>query len=375
MADLIILPVIALILINSKHIIFDKNYKDKQIRVYDDYLNQDRSTVLKGVCAISIVLLHLGSVTDSRVLPQVSAFAVSIFFFLSGYGLVCQYLRKGTNYLNGFLYKRVIKIVIPYLIAATLYSLYFYYAKLKYDYVFYGEYNFGIKGVLKAFLEHGYTIVINSWFVIVLLIVYIAFYFCFKYLKDIKDAICVLSSFVVLLTIVFFVLAQYRGWMTAYYMQTLSIICGLVFAYKKDKIDRLLNKYSLEICSVLVILSFSIALAFTYLKFNLAEIGGMFDTAQYIVMAPLIPVCVVIANSRFKIGCNNIWKFIGKISFEIYLIHGLFYYAFQMGPIVIKNDLLKALAVILSSVICAYFLNVIGNFVIKLLLKISVGKK
>lgn len=46
---------------------------------------------------------------------------VSIFFFISGWGTMYGYLKK-EDYLNGFVSRKITKILIPYLIAIILYS-------------------------------------------------------------------------------------------------------------------------------------------------------------------------------------------------------------------------------------------------------------
>ncbi|WP_259317952.1 acyltransferase family protein [Bacteroides stercoris] len=47
--------------------------------------------------------------------------SVSIFFFLSGYGLICSYNLKGEKYLKGFLIHRIGKVIIPLLTAYAIY--------------------------------------------------------------------------------------------------------------------------------------------------------------------------------------------------------------------------------------------------------------
>lgn len=46
--------------------------------------------------------------------------AVSVFLFFSGYGLMHSYLKKGTAYLDGFVQKRIGKIILPLLVAYFL---------------------------------------------------------------------------------------------------------------------------------------------------------------------------------------------------------------------------------------------------------------
>lgn len=52
---------------------------------------------------------------------QFGSLSVSIFFFLSGYGLICSYSLKGKKYLEGFCIHRISKIIIPLLTAYIIY--------------------------------------------------------------------------------------------------------------------------------------------------------------------------------------------------------------------------------------------------------------
>ncbi|MFK2380750.1 acyltransferase family protein [Bacteroides fragilis] len=52
---------------------------------------------------------------------QFGSLSVSIFFFLSGYGLMCSYSLKGKKYLEGFCIHRISKIIIPLLTAYIIY--------------------------------------------------------------------------------------------------------------------------------------------------------------------------------------------------------------------------------------------------------------
>ena len=51
MADLILIPVLALLFVGAKR--YDNGFNK-------DYLSKDNTLALKGACALSIVLLHIG---------------------------------------------------------------------------------------------------------------------------------------------------------------------------------------------------------------------------------------------------------------------------------------------------------------------------
>ena len=86
----------------------------------NDVLDKYNSNKIKGLLALLIIIHHLSIYIKDTILLKVftivGAIAVSAFFFYSGYGLMTSYLKK-ENYLKDFLNKRIMKIVIPYIIA------------------------------------------------------------------------------------------------------------------------------------------------------------------------------------------------------------------------------------------------------------------
>ena len=97
----------------------------------DEGFSKDATLPLRGVLALCIVLHHL-SLRLMYMIPEASFFNLSefikwgepidsVFFFMSGYGLIKSFLKKGTNYLDGFLTGRLSKIMIPYIICCVLY--------------------------------------------------------------------------------------------------------------------------------------------------------------------------------------------------------------------------------------------------------------
>lgn len=77
--------------------------------------SKENALVLKGVCAIEIVIGHMGIATGSIYLfpnRKSGILFVGIFFALSGYGLMYSVTNK-PGYLDNLLRKRLPKIVVP----------------------------------------------------------------------------------------------------------------------------------------------------------------------------------------------------------------------------------------------------------------------
>lgn len=74
-----------------------------------------------------ILLHHLNGVTALTYLKPfgvVGIAVVSLFFFVSGYGLLASFEKKGILYLESFFKKRVLPIVCTYIGALALYLLF-----------------------------------------------------------------------------------------------------------------------------------------------------------------------------------------------------------------------------------------------------------
>jgi peptidoglycan/LPS O-acetylase OafA/YrhL len=85
-----------------------------------------RTNMLRGVLALLIILHHLSSHLDIPALyyfHDMGSSVVSMFFFISGYGLIKSYKYKGELYLDGFLTKRLRKILPLYIIFSIFMSI------------------------------------------------------------------------------------------------------------------------------------------------------------------------------------------------------------------------------------------------------------
>uniref|UniRef100_UPI0025E189D8 acyltransferase family protein n=1 Tax=uncultured Streptococcus sp. TaxID=83427 RepID=UPI0025E189D8 len=92
-----------------------------------EYLNVKSTSGLRGFLAIGIIFHHLSQwVTSGDEFSNFSymgTYIVSIFFFLSGYGLYIQTKVK-PDYLTNFFRKRLLKILIPFVFISGIYLIY-----------------------------------------------------------------------------------------------------------------------------------------------------------------------------------------------------------------------------------------------------------
>lgn len=140
----------------------------------EDYLAPKQSKTVRGVAAIFILFHHLsfkicveGSIFYNCY-AYVGILCVAVFFFYSGYGLTIS-LRNKKNYMQGFIRKRFLTILVPYLMIAFIYWIWSAMNGNPYS----------IRYMLLSYLS-GYPFVENSWYVVVILFYYLVFYILVK---------------------------------------------------------------------------------------------------------------------------------------------------------------------------------------------------
>ena len=216
---------------------------------YEESWSLTQSNALRGVAALMIILHHMvqsitryGDIKKGPV-TEWNSFGIlftSIFFFFSGFGLYKSYKTK-ENYLEGFLTKRLPKIILPFLVTNIIYLL-----TVSID---------RISEVRHIFTSiFGFTLInTNAWFIVVLIILYVTFYFCFKKSKTESGAFAKLLIFTIIFVIMCLLLGHDNTsvnghWFMGewWYNTTLIFMMGLYFARFETKIKAFMKKWSRE---------------------------------------------------------------------------------------------------------------------------------
>lgn len=148
-----------------------------------DSLSFDAMTALKGMMALFVLFHHISQNPAFQQTNTISFFQwigflfVGVFFFSSGYGLYKSFCTK-PDYLNGFLRKRVLPLVCSYYVMVLIYTVYYIIVKPGFT---------APEWILKC----TGLVLINSqsWYVYVIVILYVLFYFVFKNEKMRKYAV------------------------------------------------------------------------------------------------------------------------------------------------------------------------------------------
>ncbi|MFL0251076.1 acyltransferase family protein [Clostridium neuense] len=266
-----------------------------------EFLSKPLTDCIKGLCITVIILHHIAlRIQPPKLMLPYTFFghlAVSIFFFLSGYGLTMSKLQKN-NYLNNFFSKRLTKVYLPFILvnAITLiFALSLFNSK------------FSLIQIL-LYLSGLNLIDSTQWFVISILLFYIVFYLCFKFLNaEAAPKVILIYSFVYFFTLILF---RFGEW---WYNTAFCFPIGVYIALNYDKFISFIKR-NYAFFSTLALICFAVTF----------YLGHFVPSVFSIILNTISSVCFVFVMLCFlfkvKITSKPLF-FIGGIAYEIYLIH------------------------------------------------------
>ena len=358
-------------------ILFAGSRAAKKGEFHEDAWTVGQSKAMQVFAALMIVLHHLAqTITDCTrvgkgpitIWNSFGLLFTSIFFFFSGFGLYKSYKTK-ENYLDGFLRRRLLRILIPFAITNILYLVTVSYSRVT-----------GVGDVITSLF--GFTLInSNAWFLVELVFLYIAFYICFKWSRSERGAIVKLSCFTLLMVIGALLLghdgSQVRGhWFMGewWYNTTFIFILGIVVAKHENSVKGFLMKGYKVLLPVLIVL-----LVGWYLleEFMLDQFGYYKEweghpgyTEKFISLPFQVILCALFVFLMLHVNLklrysNSVLRFLGGISFEIYLIHGMFRELLPGTPDSTMSDILYMALVYILSIIGAWLLAIVDNYLLK----------
>ena len=314
--------------------------------VNNDYLGVNSTNGLKGLLALGIVFHHLSqwvtTGTEFVNFKYMGTYIVSVFFFISGYGLYVQNNRK-EDYLDNFLSKRLSKILTPFIAISSIYLIYR---------------NINGQALTITFFvdlfKKGSTVIYNGWFVDIIILMYVFFYISFKIFSNGTVAILVNT----LLIVGYIILAIKLGYGFWWYNSSLPFVLGLLWAKNKKYIDGILNKYYFIILVCITGLLFiSHQYSFVLKKLHIVDSVSYGFAAN---IDNIIFIIFFILMARKIDFSNKYLLFLGKISFELYMIHGLVMSIFGKYFVTSRlNDVIFTILVLIVSISLAWLINLI----------------
>lgn len=352
----------------------------------EEFMSIKQTKFLQGFFAIVIMLHHIGQKTCAPWLNPayivhgldlfvpIGYYCVGIFLLCSGFGLYKSYMQK-ENYLDGFIRKRILPVILAFYSTGLIFLI--------------------VRALMGQKMKAGqilcYIVGVpqpnpNTWFVIALPLFYLAFYFSFKYIKN-KDAALIATCVAVFVYTFIGTTINHNDWFMCgewWYNSVHFFSLGLIFARFEEKIVANLKKHYklyLPLTFVLIFVLYWLSAICTGV-FSYYGQYGFRPHSQVVLFRWICLISQMLASCAFvffmfmltmkiTIG-NKILKFMGGITLEFYLIHGLYVELFGFSFIdvtpplyYIRNVALMVLVVTVLSVPSAILLQKFHNWVLR----------
>ncbi len=324
----------------------------------DTLVSVEDGQSLRGMAALLVLLHHMAPMTRNGVLLHRlfsiggGSLAVALFFFLSGYGLQKQYMKNREVYRHSFLKKRIPSILIPWAFFAVLYWLVYYSLGKVYTFA-----------NLIDDLRNGIPFVAYSWYLMALLFFYLLFWIHISLFRNHGQKHIRWMPFIGCGWYVLYALICIRLKYLIFWYDTAHLLpVGMFFAvYEKEILQMLKNRRlyvaATAMSAFLWILGtniFSFGLPMNIYSFYLVSLLRIFS---FVMM-------VILLRQKLQID-NPALRYLGKISMETYLIHGLFYYLLRGDYGYVENETLFCFLGLTGVIVIASFLFPVDRFLLR----------
>ncbi len=281
-------------------------------RFNKQYINKKNTEIYKGILVICVFLAHLGNYEINyfdnysfQFLTPLGYLAVSVFLFLSGYGLSYSVNEKGKFYFNSFIKRRVLPLYIEYILFVVLYTIYqviFFKMDISFEKLF-------------TTLTIGETYVNNGWYVQCIIIIYLFFYVIIS--SKIGETHGIVPLAIVGVYTGLYIILQ----LDFIYVQSIAaFIVGYFYFLLQDTINQKLeNDRMFLIMAIFWLFLFLTIFGASYVIGNI-----IIRRILRILVCAVAPIIFVIGVSHIKFD-SKIAKIIGELSLEMYLLQGMFF--------------------------------------------------
>ena len=264
---------------------------------------------------------------------------VAEFFFLSTYGLVVSYRQKGENYLQVFLPKRLLSVLVPFIIAVLLWQVYLFTWDSGWGYY---------KSHYVSFLQGDPCVILpTSWFIFAIILVYLTFYGCARNSRYLEKTIWLFSFVISVLTVFAIYLNMKYRFGSQWFISSAGLIEGALVAYYENGIMKKIKQHKM----VSMLLSI-VALALVYsISFH--------SQYSHLLLNSLFPLLVLVLV--YILGSVNsvILNYLGAISLEIYLVQGMVTTLLRWHYGEVLGEVSYTLLCIGLSILLAFILSII----------------
>ncbi len=342
----------------------------------EDTWNRQQSLMIQALACIGVVLHHVtqeitgfgvvykGPIT---IFNSIGILFTSLFFFFSGYGLICS-VRTKEAYLKTFLWKRLPTILVPFWVANIIAVL---------VRIFYMQIPMDTKDIIQYVL--GLVLINgNGWYIVEIFFLYLAFYLIFKMFQNQKVAFVLLS----IASLIPIAIGLHSGHDTStmgnhwfkgewWYNATIVFVMGIWVAYFKERIIEFAKKHYkvlLIVSSVLLVATYMIEeyARMVYGYYSVTPIGQIISN-EAITLCAQMALClmftwvVLLLGMKISLG-NPLLKGISMISMEIFLLHGIFLQcAFDVSQM---SEAMLYIAVLFCGIVAAIIVHLLDKAIL-----------
>lgn len=274
-----------------------------RLRKSSNHLSPEQTGAINGFFVLLVFLRHTVDYVDLgagdgffRMFNQhLEQLLVAPFLFYSGYGVCCSIQKKGQRYVNQLPRNRFFKVWLHFALAVLLYhGLAIYLGK-----------DYSAQRIILSYT--GWESIGNSnWYIFATLFMYLATWLSFKLFQ--KSNFLAAAALTALAVGYIFVVRQFRGlW---WYDTALVYPAGVLYALYGSKLEKRLGK-KLRPAAFLVMVGCFVACYLLRQELIWREL-----------MAVAFALTIVFGTIIFQVG-NPVLKFLGKYTFEIYILQRL----------------------------------------------------
>lgn len=327
---------------------------------------------LRGIAALAICLYHAHAIFGLNVLIPHAYLAVDLFFILSGFILVQRYAPEIASNsknisLSDFAILRLARLYPLYLLVSIIGALYFaawlflngqLFANLKNYVLAIINSTIAIPYLAKPFDEVGaiFPFATQAWSIFWEIIVSLAFYFHIKYKNNYAFLISIIG-FCILIIQTYANNTIDGGWQTQNFFigglrAFTGFFMGVFTAEIYAQIQNYKNKTKHNIFEFFTFVFLALTLAYCIFGKH-----SHFTTEACLIFVGFPTIVIGAAGSQAPILNNKIGDFFGKISFSIYLLHGIMAAVFITilnKTSIIKPGLLTGMIWLSVVIVCSF---------------------
>lgn len=274
-----------------------------RLRKGGSHLSPEQTGAINGFFVLLVFLRHTADYMDfgasDRIFEAVNSrldqLIVAPFLFYSGYGVCVSIQKKGGSYVNLMPRNRILKVWLHFALAVGLYHLLSIYL----------DKNYSASRIALSYT--GWDSIGNSnWYIFATLFMYLATWLSFTVFR--KSNVLAATALTALAMGYILVMRQQKGlW---WYDTALVYPAGVIYALYGPKLEKILGKFLRPLALV------GMAGCFVACYLMRSEL------VWRELMAVTFALTILFGTMIFQIG-NPVLKFLGKYTFEIYILQRL----------------------------------------------------